>query len=129
MWSDTASGSPTERPELAQLFDHLRPGDTLVVWRLDRVGRSVWHLTDVVGELGERSVGLRSLQEGIDTTTPGSTPRRLAVALFSPSFRRSREFERKVIVERSWVALAAGSKRERERETGVDRLSRPLANW
>ena len=70
VWSDTASGSLTDRPELAQLFDHLRAGDTLVVWRFDRLGRSVRHLIDLVGELGERDVGLRSLQEGIDTTTP-----------------------------------------------------------
>ena len=83
MWSDTASGSLTERPELVQLFDHLRPGDTLVVWRLDRLGRSVRHLIDLVGELAERGVGLRSLQEGIDTTTP-------VVAWFSMSFRHLR---------------------------------------
>jgi DNA invertase Pin-like site-specific DNA recombinase len=71
VWSDTASGSLTERPELVQLFDHLRLGDTLVVWRLDGLARSVRHLIDLVGELRERGVGLRSLQEGIDTTTPG----------------------------------------------------------
>lgn len=50
----------------------LRPGDTLVVWRLDRLGRSLRHLIEVVTALDERGVGLRSLREAIDTTTPGS---------------------------------------------------------
>ncbi len=106
VWSDTASGSLTERPELARLFDHLRPGDTLVVWRLDRLGRSVRHLIDVVGELAERGVGLRSLQEGIDTTTPGG---RLVFHVFSALA----QFEREVIVERSRAGIAAARARGR----------------
>jgi DNA invertase Pin-like site-specific DNA recombinase len=106
VWSDTASGSLTERQELVQLFDHLRPGDTLVVWRLDRLGRSVRHLIDVVGELGERGVGLRSLQEGIDTTTPGG---RLVFHVFSALA----QFEREVIIERSRADLAAARARGR----------------
>ena len=52
-----------ERPELAKAIDYLRSGDTLVVWRLDRLGRSVRHLIDLVGELEKRGIGLRSLQE------------------------------------------------------------------
>ena len=107
-WSDTASGSLTERPEPAQLFDHLRPGDTLVVWRLDRLGRSVRHLIDMVGELGERGVGLRSLQEGIDTTTPGG---RLVFHVFSALA----QFEREIIVERSRAGVAAARARGRVR--------------
>ena len=51
---------------LVQLFDHLRPGDALLVWRLARLGRSVRHLINLVGGLQERDVGLRSLREGID---------------------------------------------------------------
>ena len=69
-WTDTASGSLTDRPELAGVMDALRPGDTLVVWRLDRLGRSLPHLIDTVRGLAERGIGFRSLQEAIDTTTP-----------------------------------------------------------
>jgi DNA invertase Pin-like site-specific DNA recombinase len=94
VWSDTASGSLTAPPELVQLFDHWRPGDTLVVWRLDRLGRSVRHLIDVVGELGEREVGMRSLQEGIGTTIPGRAPRVPLLSVLA-------QFERGVIIERS----------------------------
>jgi DNA invertase Pin-like site-specific DNA recombinase len=56
---------------LARLLDHLRVGDTLVVWRLDRLGRSLRHLIDTVAMLAERGVGFVSLQESIDTTMPG----------------------------------------------------------
>jgi len=59
------------RVELARLLDHLRAGDTLVVWRLDRLGRSLRHLIDTVTALADRGAGFRSLQESIDTTTPG----------------------------------------------------------
>jgi DNA invertase Pin-like site-specific DNA recombinase len=106
VWSDTASGSLTERPELSQVFDHLRWGDTLVVWRLDRLGRSVRHLVDVVAELGERGIGLRSLQEGIDTTTPGG---RLVFHVFSALA----QFEREVVIERSRAGVAAARARGR----------------
>ena len=53
------------------MFDHLRVGDTLVVWRLDRLGRSLPHLIETIGELEARGVGFKSVQENIDTTTPG----------------------------------------------------------
>ena len=67
---ETASGARTDRPILEQVLDQLRPGDTLVVWRLDRLGRSLRHLVDTVTGLADRGVGFRSLQEAIDTTTP-----------------------------------------------------------
>jgi len=51
IWSNTASGTTTDRPQLAAVFDHLRAGDTLVVWRLDRLGRSLPHLIETIGEL------------------------------------------------------------------------------
>jgi len=70
-WTDTASGSKTDRPQLGEVMAALRPGDTLAVWRLDRLGRSLPHLIDTVRVLQERGVGFRSLQESIDTTTPG----------------------------------------------------------
>ncbi len=71
VWTDVASGSRDDRPELAKLLEALLPGDTLVVWRLDRLGRSLRHLIDIVTALDERGVGFRSVQESIDTTTPG----------------------------------------------------------
>jgi len=70
-WTDTASGSRTDRPQLGEVMAALRAGDTLAVWRLDRLGRSLPHLIDTVRGLEERGVGFRSLQESIDTTTPG----------------------------------------------------------
>jgi len=68
---ETASGARSDRPILTQILDQLRPGDTLVVWKLDRLGRSLRHLVDTVTGLAERGIGFRSLQEAIDTTTPG----------------------------------------------------------
>jgi DNA invertase Pin-like site-specific DNA recombinase len=69
VFADTASGKLAERPELSLCLDYLRAGDTLVVWRLDRLGRSLRHLVETVNALAERGVGFRSLHEGIDTTT------------------------------------------------------------
>jgi DNA invertase Pin-like site-specific DNA recombinase len=71
VFTETASGARTDRPTLTQVLDQLRPGDTLVVWKLDRLGRSLRHLVDTVTGLAERGVGFCSLQEAIDTTTPG----------------------------------------------------------
>lgn len=70
VFTDTASGALDKRPQLDALLDYLRPGDVLVVWRLDRLGRSVRHLTETVNTLAERGIGFRSLTVGIDTTTP-----------------------------------------------------------
>jgi PPOX class F420-dependent enzyme/OxyR family protein len=71
VFTETASGARTDRPTLEQVLDQLRPGDTLVVWKLDRLGRSLRHLVDTVTSLADRGIGFRSLQEAIDTTTPG----------------------------------------------------------
>src|SRR3954453_15603377 len=71
LYTDAVSGSVTDRPGLTQALSHLRTGDTLVVWRLDRLGRSLPHLIETVKQLQEREVGFRSLQEQIDTTTSG----------------------------------------------------------
>jgi len=76
---DHASGVLDRRPELERVLERLRPGDTLVVWRLDRLGRSLRHLIDTVTALDERGVGFRSLRESIDTTTAGG---RLVFHLF-----------------------------------------------
>jgi len=69
VFTETASSARTDRPTLEQVLDQLRPGDTLVVWKLDRLGQSLRHLVDTVTGLAERGVGFRSLQEAIDTTT------------------------------------------------------------
>jgi hypothetical protein len=71
VFTETASGARADRPILDQVLDQLRPGDTLVVWKLDRLGRSLRHLVNTVTGLADRGIGFRSLQEAIDTTTPG----------------------------------------------------------
>src|SRR5918992_5352433 len=71
VFEETASGAKADRPVLAEVLDYVRNGDTLVVWRLDRLGRSLKHLIEVVGDLQQRGIGFRSLTEQIDTTTPG----------------------------------------------------------
>src|ERR671923_1261478 len=75
VFTETASGARSDRPTLEQVLDQLRPGDTLVVWKLDRLGRSLRHMVDTVTALADRGVGFRSLQEAIDTTTPGRQAR------------------------------------------------------
>src|SRR3954465_9319360 len=71
LYTDTASGARTDRPGLAQALSHLRPGDTLVVWRLDRLGRSLGHLIDMIKALEQRGIHFKSLQEQLDTATSG----------------------------------------------------------
>jgi DNA invertase Pin-like site-specific DNA recombinase len=71
VFTDTASGSLDRRPQRGRLLDQLRPGDTVAVWRLDRLGRSLRHLIQLIEDLAEKGVGLRSLSEGMDTTTAG----------------------------------------------------------
>jgi len=105
-WTDTASGAKTGRPQLAEVMASLRPGDTLAVWRLDRLGRSLPHLVDTVRQLEERNVGFKSLQEAIDTTTPGG---RLVFHIFSSLA----EFERDLIRERTRAGLDAARRRGR----------------
>jgi DNA invertase Pin-like site-specific DNA recombinase len=101
VWTDVASGSRDDRPELTKLLDErLLPGDTLVVWRLDRLGRSLRHLIDTVTALDERGVGFRSVQESIDTTTPGG---RLVFHVFAALA----EFERDLIRDRTLAGLEA----------------------
>jgi DNA invertase Pin-like site-specific DNA recombinase len=71
IFTDVASGARSDRPGLAQALDYAREGDTLVVWRLDRLGRSLIDLIKIINTLDERNVGFQSLTEGFDTTTPG----------------------------------------------------------
>src|SRR3954466_5463334 len=106
LYTDTVSGSVTDRPGLTQALSHLRPGDTLVVWRLDRLGRSLPHLIQTVLQLQERGVGFCSLQEQIDTTTSGGK-------LVFHVFGALAEFERDLIQERTHAGLAAARARGR----------------
>lgn len=101
---DKAPGVATDRPELTAALDYLREGDVLCVWRLDRLGRSLKHLVQVVGDLEERRVGFRSLHESIDTTTPTG---RLIFHIFASLA----EFERELIRERTMAGLAAARSR------------------
>lgn len=106
IFTDTASGGLAERPQLAAALDYLRPGDTLVVWRLDRLGRSLRHLVDTVAGLEKRDTGFRSVQESIDTTTPSGR-------LIFHVFCALAEFERDLIRERTHAGLAAARARGR----------------
>lgn len=100
VFTDHASGLLTERPELTRLLGQLRKGDELVVWRLDRLGRSTPHLFQLFAELGERGVGFHSLTEAIDTTT-------LAGRLLFGIMASLAAFERDLIRERTMAGLAA----------------------
>ena len=104
IFTDQASGALTERPQLSALLEQLRPGDTLVVWRLDRLGRSTSHLIQTVTALEERGIGFASLTEAIDTTTPAG--RLLFGVLASLA-----AFERDLIRERTIAGLAAARAR------------------
>jgi DNA invertase Pin-like site-specific DNA recombinase len=104
VWTDKASGTLDHRPKLDQVLDHLRPGDTLVVWRLDRLGRNLRHLIATITDLSAREVGFRSLTEGIDTTTPAG---RLVFHVFGALA----EFETALIRERTAAGLEAARAR------------------
>src|ERR671919_922476 len=106
VFTETASGALTDRPTLTQLLDQLRPGDTLVVWKLDRLGRSLRHLVDTVTGLADRGIGFHSLQEAIDTPAPGGK-------LVFHVFAALAEFERDLIRERTAAGLAAARARGR----------------
>jgi len=103
---DHASGVLDRRPELDKVLERLRSGDTLVVWRLDRLGRSLRHLIDTVTALDERGVGFCSLRESIDTTTAGG---RLVFHLFGVLA----QFEREIIRDRTMAGLSAARARGR----------------
>ena len=103
---DVASGSKSSRPELDKLKEQLRAGDTLVVWRLDRLGRSVKDLVAWVNWLDGEGVGFKSLQENIDTTTPTGK-------LIFHVFASIAEFERNLIQERTRAGLEAARARGR----------------
>ena len=110
LYSDTASGKKDDRPGLAACLQALRQGDTLVVWKLDRLGRSLRHLVNVVHDLTSRGVGLRVLTgqgAAIDTTTPAG---KLVFGIFASLA----EFERDLISERTRAGLASARARGRK---------------
>ena len=104
---ERASGAQRERPELQAALEYIREGDTLVVWKLDRLARSLKQLIETVESLETRKIGFRSLTENIDTTTPGG---RLTFHLFAALA----EFERSIIKERTTAGLAAARARGRK---------------
>jgi DNA invertase Pin-like site-specific DNA recombinase len=106
VFADVISGSKERRPGLDEALSYLRGGDVLVVWRLDRLGRSLPHLLATITELAERGIGFKSLTEQIDTTTPGG---KLVFHLFGALA----EFERDLIRERTTAGLAAARARGR----------------
>jgi DNA invertase Pin-like site-specific DNA recombinase len=106
IYTDTASGASSERPGLTEALSRLRDGDSLVVWRLDRLGRSLRHLIDTITTLNDRGVGFRSITEAIDTTTSGGK-------LIFHIFGALAEFERDIIQERTQAGLQAARSRGR----------------
>jgi len=110
LYSDTASGKKDDRPGLAACFQALREGDILVVWKLDRLGRSLRHLVNTVHELTSRGIGLKVLTghgAAIDTTTPAG---KLVFGIFASLA----EFERDLISERTRAGLASARARGRK---------------
>src|ERR1700680_388624 len=108
IFTDTISGTATERKGLDEAITFLREGDTLVVWRLDRLGRSLKHLIETISLLELRNIGFKSITENIDTTTSGGK-------LIFHVFGALAEFERDLIRERTQAGLQAARARGRFR--------------
>ncbi len=106
IFTDTISGAATERQGLEKALTFLREGDTLVVWRLDRLGRSLKHLIDTISYLQQRNIGFKSITENIDTTTSGGK-------LIFHVFGALAEFERDLVRERTQAGLQAARARGR----------------
>jgi DNA invertase Pin-like site-specific DNA recombinase len=107
IFEDEVSGAGSRRPGLEAALDYVRKGDTLLVWRLDRLGRSLKELIEIISGLEKRGAGFRSLQESIDTTTSGGR-------LIFHVFGALAEFERNLIRERTRAGLEAARARGRK---------------
>jgi DNA invertase Pin-like site-specific DNA recombinase len=120
--SEIVSGAKVERPALNKLLESVHPGDVLMIWKLDRLGRSLTHLIEIVNQLLERKVGLKSLNDPIDTTTAQG---RLTFNIFAALS----EFERDIIWERTDAGLSAARARGRKggRPKGVPAAAQPTA--
>ena len=100
LFEETASGGRWDRPELHRMLDQLREGDTVVVWKLDRLSRSLKDVLHIMERIGEAGAGFRSITENIDTTTPAGRMMMQMVGSFA-------EFERAMIRERTSAGIAA----------------------
>lgn len=107
IFEEKASGAKEDRPELARALDHARPGDVLVVWKLDRLARSLKQLVLVLDDLNERGIGFRCLAPAIDTTTPEGRLLYSITGAFA-------EFERAIIQQRTKAGLKAALARGRK---------------
>lgn len=123
IFTDTTSGAKAERPGLQAAINQLRTGDTLAVWRLDRLGRTLKHLIATVTDLSSKGMGFKSLQESMDTTTSGGK-------LIFHIFGALAEFEREVIRERTNAGLQAARAKGRRggRPKALDAKKTALAN-
>jgi DNA invertase Pin-like site-specific DNA recombinase len=106
IFTDVVSGAKSQRPGLDKALEYIREGDTLVVWKLDRLGRSIQHLIQLMTTLNEKKIGFKSLQESIDTSTSGGK-------LIFHMFSALAEFERDLIQERTQAGLKAARARGR----------------
>ena len=104
IYQEKVSGSLKDRPELGKVMEHLRQGDTLIIWKLDRLGRSLRNLIDIVSELQNRGIELISLQDHVDTSTATG---KFTFAIFGALA----EFERNIIRERTNAGLASARAR------------------
>ncbi|MFT2011471.1 recombinase family protein [Pontibacter sp. 13R65] len=118
LYKEKRSGKNKERPELEQMVSQLRSGDTVVVWKLDRLGRSLRDLIDLVSDFKERGVDFVSLQDGINTATPTG---RFTFNIFASLA----EFEREIIRERTKAGLDAAKARGRKggRPSGLSKVA------
>jgi DNA invertase Pin-like site-specific DNA recombinase len=128
IFDDKLSGSRSDRPGLAQALAILRDGDTLVVWKLDRLGRSVKHLVDLVGELREQGIQFRSLTDSIDTATPSGR-------FFFHVMATLAEMERELTVERTKAGLEVarslgrvGGRKRRMTDSKIESAKKLLAS-
>ena len=128
LFEDKVSGTRAERPGLAKALEMLREGDTLVVWKLDRLGRSVKHLVDLVGELQEQTVQFKSLTDAIDTGTPSGR-------FFFHVMASLAEMERELTVERTRAGLEVarqlgrtGGRRRKMTDSKIESAKKLLAS-
>lgn len=128
VYDDKITGNSVERPGLTKALEMLREGDTLVVWKLDRLGRSVKNLIDLVGELQKRDVQFKSLTDAIDTSTPSGR-------FFFHVMASLAEMERELTIERTRAGLEAarqlgrkGGRRRRMTDSKVESAKKLLSN-
>ena len=128
VFTDKISGAQADRPGLNKALEMLRDGDTLVVWKLDRLGRSVKNLVDLVGELAQQGVHFKSLTDSIDTTTPSGR-------FFFHVMASLAEMERELTVERTRAGLEAarqlgrkGGRKRQMTDSKIESAKKLLAN-